>query len=223
MKEGSKRALMFVPVLLVMGIIAYAAGLYEHDSLASSNEAIDRATQERVKQAVKTVETEAQKAAAVEKAKVAIVPVAIEPAVPMVLRTEAGEKHVVVNLYHDKHQKQMLICYEGEKEVFRFPISGAVTDFDATARNPDTPHNHLGDFRVFKKQVDYWSKDNHCEMPNSVFYWGGHAIHACQPGDIKRLGSPASHGCTRVSPYASEKIYQWARIGTKVKCIREKW
>ena len=37
-------------------------------------------------------------------------------------------------------------------------------------------------------------------MPYAVFYNGGFAIHGTTTGNIKRLGTRASHGCVRVHP-----------------------
>lgn len=37
-------------------------------------------------------------------------------------------------------------------------------------------------------------------MPYAVFYNGGFAIHGTTPGNFKRLGTRASHGCTRLHP-----------------------
>jgi lipoprotein-anchoring transpeptidase ErfK/SrfK len=35
-------------------------------------------------------------------------------------------------------------------------------------------------------------------MPHSIFFMGGYAIHGTNY--IKRLGTPASHGCVRLHP-----------------------
>ncbi len=48
------------------------------------------------------------------------------------------------------------------------------------------------------------SRDHHSKkydnapMPYAVFFNGGYAVHATF--DLKRLGSPASHGCVRLHP-----------------------
>lgn len=56
------------------------------------------------------------------------------------------------------------------------------------------------------KTMHYSSKYNNAPMPNSIFYQGGYAIHATY--DIKRLGSPASHGCVRLSPQNARWLYR---------------
>lgn len=121
-------------------------------------------------------------------------------------------KWIEINLTHGDGQNQHFTAYEGTKAMFSGLVSGAVTDIDMPAgQHPDQPHNHLGWFRIREKNKNYWSKENECPMPNAVFYANGHghAIHSCQVRDIKRLGRPASHGCTRVSPKDSVKIYNW--------------
>ena len=43
-------------------------------------------------------------------------------------------------------------------------------------------------------------------MPHSIFFMkDGHAIHGSY--EVKNLGSPASHGCVRISPENAAKLY----------------
>lgn len=56
------------------------------------------------------------------------------------------------------------------------------------------------------KPIHYSSKYNNAPMPNSIFFHGGYAIHATS--EVKRLGSPASHGCIRLSPQNARWLYQ---------------
>ena len=44
----------------------------------------------------------------------------------------------------------------------------------------------------------YSRKYDNSPMPHSVFFNGGYAVHATNA--IKRLGTPASHGCVRLHP-----------------------
>lgn len=131
--------------------------------------------------------------------------------VPLVSHDLSG-KWIEINLSHGKGQLQHFTAYKGTKAVFTGLVSGAITDIDMPSdQHPDDPHNHLGWFESKEKDQDYWSKASNCPMPNSVFYANGHghAIHSCQVKDIKRLGSPASHGCTRASPRDSLRIFNW--------------
>ena len=44
----------------------------------------------------------------------------------------------------------------------------------------------------------YSRKYDNSPMPHSIFFKGGYAIHGTEY--IKRLGTPASHGCVRLHP-----------------------
>ena len=43
-------------------------------------------------------------------------------------------------------------------------------------------------------------------MPHSVFFNGGYAVHATNA--VKRLGTPASHGCVRLHPNDAADFYK---------------
>jgi hypothetical protein len=54
---------------------------------------------------------------------------------------------------------------------------------------------------------DHFSKEwDEAPMPFSIFFTQkGHAIHGSL--DVKRLGTPASHGCVRLLPANAEKLF----------------
>jgi len=52
----------------------------------------------------------------------------------------------------------------------------------------------------------YSRKYDMSPMPHSVFFRGGYAVHATNY--IKRLGTPASHGCIRLHPTDAADFYQ---------------
>ena len=56
-------------------------------------------------------------------------------------------------------------------------------------------------------EAEHFSKEwDDAPMPHSVFFTKqGHAIHGSF--DTKRLGSPASHGCVRLSPTNAAKLF----------------
>jgi lipoprotein-anchoring transpeptidase ErfK/SrfK len=63
-----------------------------------------------------------------------------------------------------------------------------------------------GNFRPTRLHRVYYSrKYDNAPMPNSVFFHGGYAIHGTN--HIKRLGSPASHGCIRLAPGNAAKLF----------------
>lgn len=67
-------------------------------------------------------------------------------------------------------------------------------------------HTPRGTYRVQRTAKVYFSKKyDNSPMPNSVFFYGGYAIHGT--GHIKGLGHPASHGCVRLHPSNAAAFY----------------
>jgi hypothetical protein len=64
-----------------------------------------------------------------------------------------------------------------------------------------------GNFTTFRMEADHFSKEwDDAPMPHSVFFTKqGHAIHGSY--DVKRLGSPASHGCVRLAPANAATLF----------------
>ena len=59
----------------------------------------------------------------------------------------------------------------------------------------DTPS---GNFHALRLERVYYSKKyDDAPMPNSVFFYGGYAVHGTN--EESRLGNPASHGCVRLT------------------------
>ena len=52
----------------------------------------------------------------------------------------------------------------------------------------------------------YSKKYDNSPMPHSIFFKGGYAIHGTEY--VKRLGTPASHGCVRLHPENAETLFQ---------------
>ena len=68
----------------------------------------------------------------------------------------------------------------------------------------ETPN---GSFRAFRMEGVQYSKEfDEAPMPHSIFFTKiGHAIHGTD--SVNRLGSPASHGCVRLSPQNAAKLF----------------
>ena len=67
-------------------------------------------------------------------------------------------------------------------------------------------HTPRGSYRVQRTARVYFSKKyDNAPMPNSVFFYGGYAIHGTY--HIKNLGRPASHGCVRLAPKNAAALY----------------
>jgi hypothetical protein len=68
-----------------------------------------------------------------------------------------------------------------------------------------------GTYRPFRLEVDHYSKEwDDAPMPHSIFFTKeGHAIHGSY--ETRRLGSPASHGCVRLSPRNAATLFALVR------------
>ena len=76
----------------------------------------------------------------------------------------------------------------------------------STGRNSNyaTPS---GNYTTFRMEAEHFSREwDNAPMPHSIFFTKlGHAIHGSY--DTKRLGTPASHGCVRLSPANAATLY----------------
>ena len=89
----------------------------------------------------------------------------------------------------DKSTQRMTVSRDGER-LHTWPVSTGKRGFS-------TPS---GSYKAFRMEKDHFSREwDDAPMPNSIFFTkDGHAIHGSY--DVKRIGSPASHGCVRLSP-----------------------
>jgi hypothetical protein len=96
----------------------------------------------------------------------------------------------------DKDNQQMTVAVDGV-ETYRWPVSSGLPSYE-------TPN---GSFRAFRMEEDHYSKEfDDAPMPHAVFFTKlGHAIHGTD--SVNRLGSPASHGCVRLSRENAAKLF----------------
>jgi lipoprotein-anchoring transpeptidase ErfK/SrfK len=95
----------------------------------------------------------------------------------------------------DLARQKMTVSINGEPR-YTWPISSG------TARFP-TP---TGNFRPeWTSKMWYSRKYDNAPMPNAVFINGGVAVHGTY--HMASLGSPASHGCIRLSPGNAKTFY----------------
>jgi len=67
-----------------------------------------------------------------------------------------------------------------------------------------------GSYRVARMHKMWYSrKYDNAPMPYSVFFRGGYAIHGTP--HVKRLGTPASHGCVRLHPDNAAELFSMIR------------
>lgn len=93
-----------------------------------------------------------------------------------------------INITIDKDSQTMTVVQDGV-EKYRWPVSSGLPSYE-------TPN---GSFQTFRLEEDHYSKEfDEAPMPHSIFFTKrGHAIHGTD--SVNRLGSPASHGCVRLS------------------------
>jgi lipoprotein-anchoring transpeptidase ErfK/SrfK len=71
-------------------------------------------------------------------------------------------------------------------------------------------HTPTGSYRPTRMARMWYSrKYDNSPMPYSVFFRGGYAIHGT--GAVKRLGTPASHGCVRLHPRNAATLFSMIR------------
>src|SRR6266436_3202881 len=104
----------------------------------------------------------------------------------MLFASGAAEAKVAITV--DKDNQQMTVAVDGV-ERYHWPVSTGIPSYE-------TPN---GSFRTFRMEEDHYSKEfDDAPMPHSIFFTKiGHAIHGTD--SASRLGSPASHGCVRLS------------------------
>jgi hypothetical protein len=96
----------------------------------------------------------------------------------------------------DKDAQRMTVAVDGV-ERYHWPVSSGLPSHE-------TPN---GSFRAFRMEEDHYSKEfDDAPMPHSIFFTKiGHAIHGTD--SESRLGSPASHGCVRLSRANATTLY----------------
>src|SRR3984957_12053170 len=108
----------------------------------------------------------------------------------------AGAAQAKVSITIDKDAQVMTVAVDGGAR-YRWPVSTGIP-------SRETPH---GTFRAFRMEEDHFSKEfDDAPMPHSIFFTKiGHAIHGTMSEG--RLGTPASHGCVRLSRANASTLY----------------
>jgi hypothetical protein len=101
-----------------------------------------------------------------------------------------------VSITIDKNVQEMTVAVDGV-ERYHWPVSTGIP-------SRETPN---GSFRTFRMEEDHYSKEfDDAPMPHSIFFTKiGHAIHGTDSEG--RLGTPASHGCVRLSRANATTLY----------------
>lgn len=100
-----------------------------------------------------------------------------------------------VNVVISKSQQQMLVSIDGGP-TYRWPVSTGRPGYN-------TPS---GSFNAIRLERVYFSKKyDDAPMPNSVFFYGGYAIHGTL--EERKLGNAVSHGCVRLARENAALLY----------------
>ena len=108
----------------------------------------------------------------------------------------SGAAQANVSITVDKNAQMMIVAVDGA-ERYHWPVSTGIPSHE-------TPN---GSFRTFRMEEDHYSKEfDDAPMPHSIFFTKiGHAIHGTDSEG--RLGTPASHGCVRLSRAHASTLY----------------
>jgi hypothetical protein len=112
----------------------------------------------------------------------------------------ASLAHAGVLIEVDKSTQRMQVSVDG-KERYSWPVSTGLTRYS-------TPR---GNYTPFRLEEDHRSREwDNAPMPHSIFFTGrGHAIHGSDA--VRNLGSPASHGCVRLSRANAATLFALVR------------
>jgi hypothetical protein len=107
-----------------------------------------------------------------------------------------GAAQAKINITIDKNAQLMTVAVDGV-DRYQWPVSTGIP-------SRETPN---GSFRTFRMEEDHFSKEfDDAPMPHSIFFTKiGHAIHGTDSEG--RLGTPASHGCVRLSKANAATLY----------------
>jgi hypothetical protein len=107
-----------------------------------------------------------------------------------------GGAEAKVAITVDKDNQQMTVAVDGVAR-YRWPVSTGIPSRETPA----------GNFRAFRMEEEHYSKEfDDAPMPHSIFFTKiGHAIHGTD--SESRLGTPASHGCVRLSKANAATLY----------------
>jgi len=107
-----------------------------------------------------------------------------------------GAAQAKISIIIDKNAQLMTVAVDGV-ERYQWPVSTGIPSHE-------TPN---GSFRTFRMEEDHYSKEfDDAPMPHSIFFTKiGHAIHGTDSEG--RLGTPASHGCVRLSRANATTLY----------------
>jgi len=118
-------------------------------------------------------------------------------AIALVLTAIPAQADVSITI--SKASQQMAVSVDGGAPMV-WPVS--------TGR--DGYNTPTGSFRAIRLEEVYFSKKyDDAPMPNSVFFYGGYAIHGTY--EERNLGRPASRGCVRLARVNAAHLFSLVR------------
>ena len=129
----------------------------------------------------------------------------------LALVTASSMAQAKIAITVDKDAQQLTVVQDGV-EKYRWPVSSGLPAYE-------TPN---GSFQTFRLEEDHYSKEfDEAPMPNSVFFTKrGHAIHGTD--SVSRLGTPASHGCVRLSRENAATLFAMVKADGVLNTISNK-
>jgi hypothetical protein len=115
---------------------------------------------------------------------------------PFLAAAVIGTAQAEILITVDKSAQRMTVTRDGEA-LYTWAVSTGRSGYA-------TPS---GSFTPFRMEADHYSKEwDDAPMPHSIFFTKiGHAIHGSY--ETKKLGTPASHGCVRLSPAHAATLF----------------
>jgi hypothetical protein len=115
---------------------------------------------------------------------------------PFLAAAVIGTAQAEILITVDKSAQRMTVTRDGGA-LYTCPVSTRRSGYA-------TPS---GSFTPFRMEADHYSKEwDDAPMPHSIFFTKiGHAIHGSY--ETKKLGTPASHGCVRLSPAHAATLF----------------
>ncbi len=112
----------------------------------------------------------------------------------LLFASSAAQAKIAITI--DKNAQLMTVAVDGVQR-YQWPVSTGIP-------SRETPN---GTFQTFRMEEDHYSKEfDDAPMPHAIFFTKiGHAIHGTDSEG--RLGTPASHGCVRLSRAHASTLY----------------
>lgn len=134
--------------------------------------------------------------------------------------TKPHKHKVKSSTRRSKHKSRLLASVDLTRQRMTVSVDGSVKYVWPISSGRAGYHTPRGTYKPYRMHKMWRSrKYNNAKMPHSVFYRGGFAVHATYA--TSRLGSPASHGCVRLSPSSARKFYNlvktYGKSGTTIK------